>query len=214
MKTRVLMKRELFGLEIKQQSDTGMLCLTDLNNAGRHYRAINNLKPFNLPAYLNSVAFLEFKEELERRYGVVYVAARGRYGLSWAHPLIFIDIALAIDPKLKIEVYKWMFDNLIKFRNDSGDSYKEMVAAIYMNHSNKADFPKYIVRVANYIRKMSGVEDWQQATEEQLKLRDDMHNNIRKFCKVLRNPDQAVLHGVNEALADFNRQNKQLNLKL
>jgi hypothetical protein len=34
---------------------------------------------------------------------------------------------------LKIEVYSWLFDKLIKYRNNSGDSYKKMAGALFEN---------------------------------------------------------------------------------
>jgi hypothetical protein len=131
MKTQVVMKRELFGCEISQQSKTEFFSATELVNAGNKWRLANGHKVFNLSQYMVSKSFLEFKEELEKKYGNTVSSSRGRSSNTWVHPLLFIDIALAINPKLKIEVYEWLFDNLIKYRNNSGDSYKAMSAAIY-----------------------------------------------------------------------------------
>ena len=107
---------------------------------------------------------IEFIGELEKKYGSVITFGRGRSSTTWVHPLLFIDIALAINVKLKIEVYEWLFDNLIKFRNDSGDSYKEMSAALYQRTTNKREFPDYIQSVALQIKEALGVEDWQHAS--------------------------------------------------
>lgn len=198
METQVLMKRELFGIEISQQSKTEFFSATDLTKAGNKWRAVNGLSLFNLALYLKSKSFLEFKDELELKYGKCITAGRGRSSNTWVHPLLFIDIALAINPKLKVEVYEWLFDNIIKFRNDSGDSYKEMAAAIYIRTTNKRDFQNYIQRVANYIKAELKVKDWETATEQQLKKRDLIHNSIKLLCNVLNNTDQAVRIGVKE----------------
>ncbi len=200
MKTQVIMKRELFGGNISQQSKTEFFSATELVNAGNKWRLANNLKTFNLAQYLNSVGATEFTNELELKYGKSITRGRGRNSNTWVHPLLFIDIALAINPKLKIEVYEWLFDNLIKFRNDSGDSYKAMSAAIYTRHVNKRTFPDYIAKVAFHIKKELGVKDWQTATEEQLKKRDVIHNSIRLLCNVLNDTNQAVRLGVKENL--------------
>ena len=200
MDTQVEMKRVLFGHEIKQQSKTEFFSATDLVNAGNKWRFANGMKPFNLSQYLNSNSLMEFKEELEKKYGIVLISGRGRNSNTWVHPLLFIDIALAIDAKLKIEVYEWLFDNLIKFRNDSGDSYKAMSAAIYSRFTNQREFPNYIQRVANFIKLSLKVEDWETATEDQLKKRDLIHNSIRLLCNVLNDTDQAVRIGVVENL--------------
>lgn len=198
MQTQVVMKRELFGCEISQQSKTEFFSATELVNAGNKWRIANGYKDFNLSQYLKSNSFVEFKTELETKYGNVISSSRGRNSNTWVHPLLFIDIALAINPKLKIEVYEWLFDNLIRFRNDSGDSYKEMSAAIYVRFTNKREFPNYIQKVANYIKSELKVDDWQKATEEQLKQRDIIHNSIRLLCNVLNDTNQAVRLGIKE----------------
>lgn len=198
MKTQVLMKRELFGCEISQQSKTEFFSATELVKAGNKWRRENDLTVFNLAQFLKGNSFNEFKSELESKYGAVISTSRGRNASTWVHPILFIDIALAINPKLKIEVYEWLFDNLIKFRNDSGDSYKAMSAAIYSRFTNKREFPNYIQKVAQYIKTELGVEDWQKATEEQLKKRDLVHNSVRLLCNVLNDTDQAVRIGVKE----------------
>lgn len=198
MDTQVIIKRELFGCEISQQSKTEFFSATDLIKAGNKWRRINGLSDFNLSQYLKSSSFLEFKKEMENKYGNVLSSSRGAGANTWVHPLIFIDIALAINPKLKVEVYEWLFDNLIRFRNDSGDSYKEMAAAIYLRYPNKREFPAYIQKVANYIKLELKVTDWQKANEEQLKKRDVIHNSIRLLCNVLNDTNQAVRLGVKE----------------
>lgn len=200
METQVIMQRELFGSIISQQSKSEFFSATDLVKAGNKYRRQNNLSDFNLSQYLKGTSFLEFKKELENKYGNVICSGRGRNSNTWVHPLIFIDIALAINPKLKIEVYEWLFDNLIKFRNESGDSYKEMASAIYVRFPNKREFPAYIQKVANEIKEKLNVTDWQKATQEQLKKRDIIHNSIKLLCNVLNDTNQAVRIGIKENL--------------
>lgn len=200
METQVIMKRELFGCEISQQSKTEFFSATDLVKAGNRWRMLNMMQPFDYSAYIKTKSFLEFKSEVEAKYGKVLISGHGRGIHSWVHPIVFIDISLAINPKLKVEVYEWLFDNLIKFRNDSGDSYKEMSAAIYVRVSNKRDFPNYIQRVASFIKESIGVDNWDVATELQLKQRDKIHNSIKLLCNVLNDTDQAVRLGVYETL--------------
>ena len=142
-------------------------------------------------------------KELTFKYGNIKNNSRGRNSVTWVHPLLFIDIALAINPKLKVEVYEWLFDNLLKFRNDGGDSYKEMCSAIWQRFGNKREFTSFIVKVADYIKKSCNVKDWETATEEQLKTRDKIHISIKTLTNVLTDPKEAVRLGVKE-----NIQNK------
>lgn len=199
MKTQVIMKRELFGVEIKQQSKTEYFSASDLVKAGDIWRKKNGLSEFQIFQFLKNKSSIEFINELERKYGEkVIVSTKGRNGQIWVHPLLFIDIALAINPTLKIEVYEWLFDNLIKFRNDSGDSYKEMSAALYVRYGNAREFPSFIQEVALQIKTACGVTDWQSASEQQLKQRYKMHYAIKLLCNVLNDAKNAVRLGINE----------------
>ena len=72
-------------------------------------------------------------------------------------------MALAISPELKIEVYSWLYDHLLKYRNESGDSYKKDERGfISQKHTNKTTFPKYIKEVADRIKFACSVKDWQE----------------------------------------------------
>lgn len=186
------MKRELFGCEVEQNSKTEMFNATSLSKAGNKWREANGLSEFNLSQWLKSKGTQEFITALERKHGEVLKVGRGRNSATWVHPLLFIDMALAISPTLKIEVYEWLFDNLIKYRNESGDSYIKMSGALYENATNKENFPKYIQDVAKKIKLACNVSDWQSATEEQLKKRDKLHDAITLLCGVLRSNDEAV----------------------
>ena len=196
MKTQVIMKRMLFGSEIAQQSKTEFFSATDLAKAGNEWRRKNGLSTFNLSQYIASKGFKEFSDELSAKYGEVINIGRGRNSGTWVHPLLFIDIALAINPKLKVEVYEWLFDNLIKYRNDSGDSYKEMAAALYNRYPNKQRFGFFMVETANAIQKACKVDDWQKATEDQLRKRDKIHTSIKTLCRVLSDAKEAVRIGI------------------
>lgn len=194
MKTAVIMKRPLFGEEISQNSKTEMLSATDLVRIGNKWRIANGLSPFVMKAWLSNKSTKEFISELENKFGEgnIKKTARGRGKHTWVHPLLFIDMALAISPKLKIETYEWMFDNLIKFRNNGGDSYKKMCGALFVRAENKTSFYLYIQNVANKIKLACKVKDWETANEKQLDMRDKLHNDIALLADVLNNNNQAV----------------------
>lgn len=46
------------------------------------------------------------------------------------HPVLFIDFAMWINPKFKYDVIKFVYDEMIKFRNEAGDNHREMASAI------------------------------------------------------------------------------------
>jgi len=185
MKTEVTMKRELFGHQISQKSKSEFFSATELVKAGIKWRIANGLSPFDMTQWLRTQSTKDFVSALENKYGKVKISGQGRGVNTWVHPLLFIDMALAISPDLKIEVYEWLFDHLLKYRNDSGDSYKKMSGAIFHKIQNKQNFSFYIREVADRIRHACKVEDWQSAPESVLKKRDRIHENIALLCDIL-----------------------------
>ena len=192
MVTEVEMKRELFGCQISQKSKSEFFSATDLVKAGNKWRVSNGLGFFQLAQYFRSVKSIEFIKEVESKYGKCIISTKGRSSHTWVHPLIFIDIALAVNPKLKVEVYEWLFDHLIKFRNDSGDSYKEMSASLYTRFDCPRLFQKYISKVAVQIKEEVGVKDWETATEDQLERRNKIHDSIKLLSRVLDDTNDIV----------------------
>jgi len=112
---------------------------------------------------------------------------------------LFLDIALWIDPKMKVEVYEWLMDNLLKFRNDSGDSYKKMVGALFSVSKDKTNFSKNIKIVARNIKLECGVKDWNEATEGQLELRDKIHEYVAFTCDMVKDGKMALDIGIAKA---------------
>ena len=203
MKTAVVMKRDLLGGQVSQNSKTGMLSTTDLVKIGNKWRVANELPMFTMKSWLANKSTKEFIDELESKYGKgnVKKSARGKGTHTWFHPLLFIDMALAINPKLKVEVYEWLFDHLIKNRNKSGDSYSMMCGVLYKRAKNKVHFYQYVQDVARKIKVACHVSSWQEATEDQLDLRHKLHNDIALLADVMNNNDEAVRIALTKAMA-------------
>lgn len=195
METEVIMTRELGKCEVRQKSKSGFLCGIDIVTAGNRYRIANDLPVFNFSMWLNKRETKEFIKALEEETGEkAVVKGKGKGNPTWIHPFLFIDLALAINPKFKVEIYKWLYDSLLKYRNDSGDSYKKMCGALYNTSTNKQSFPKEISAVANRIKFECGVSDWEHATEEQLTLRNRIHDNIALLSDIIK--DRETLYSI------------------
>ena len=188
MKTEVIMKRKIFDTEISQKSKSEFFSATDLVRAGNKWRRNNELTDFNLSLWLTQKSTKEFIDELTFKYGNPIIKGRGRSAHTWVHPYLFIDVALAISPKLKIETYEWLYDYLIKYRNKSGDSFKKMSGALWDKCPNKREFQNYIKSVSRNIKSACGIEywdDWQKADADTLLKRDKMHENIALLADIL-----------------------------
>ena len=198
MVTEVIMQRELLGDFVRQKSKSGFFNANDLMRVGNKWRANNGLKIANIQNYFKQHGTKEFMSSVESKYGIIKTSNKGRNGEIWIHPLIFIDLALWLNPKLKIEVYEWLFDSLLQYRNDSGDSFKKMCGALLMR-ANKTDFVSNIQKLCKLIQVECGVSDWNNATQEQLRLRDRIHENIALLADVLNNNKEAIRLGIYKA---------------
>jgi len=203
MKTEVIMQRELIGETVRQRHKSGLFSLSDLERIGNKYRLDKGLSIKKAVDYFRTPANKEFLAELEREYGEVQTGGQGRGKEKWVHPYLFIDIALWYNPELKVKVYEWVYDNLIKYRNDSGDSFKRMSKALGENCNIRGRYGTVIPRVSTLIYKTVGVDGkdkWEKATPEQLKLRDDIQDTITTLTHVIKNADEAVSKGIYLAL--------------
>jgi len=209
MKSEVVMRRSLFDREVRQKSKSAFLSATDLVEAANVKRKQLGYGEFNMSTWLSSQSTKDFMQQIEESKGIKPVQiTRGRNGGTWMHPILFMDLALTLSPKLKLEVYEWLHDELLKYRNDSGDSYQKMAGAIFSKCSDKSRFAKYITSVSMKIKRACGVDDWESASEDKLRLRDKMHNNIALLCSVTSKPDKAVVVGIGKALSEL-QENRQ-----
>lgn len=83
-----------------------------------------------------------------------YETSRGKYGSTWMHPYLFVKFAMWLSPELELKVIKWVYDNLIDFRIQAGDHYKEMCKVIseyYFEWCGKNPDPLIFVREAHFL---------------------------------------------------------------
>ena len=69
------------------------------------------------------------KENLSNKNSV-YTANRGNKGGTWMHPMLFIDFAMWLNPYFKYDVLRFVSDEMIKYRNLAGDSYKILASHV------------------------------------------------------------------------------------
>lgn len=194
MESKVILQRELLGGIIRQDSKSCYFSANDLVEVGSAWRRANGMSNFSLASFLQQKGTKEFIQFLEQEEGCkAIIASRGRNGTTWVHPYLFIEIALALSPELKVKTYKWLYDELVKYRNNSGDSFKKMCGAIQIRIANQKDLVSEIKSVCFRIRKECGVnenmsdkEAWNKATEKQLELRDKIHEYIAQFSDIIQ----------------------------
>jgi len=179
MKTAVIVERDLNGLAVRQNSKTEMFNANDLldiyNESTKSHKKID--------AYLANTSTKEFinvltkdvvlntqdSGELERE---IMQTKRGRYGGTWMHPYLFIHFAMWLSPEFNLMCIKWIHDNLIRTRNECGDTFKTVNDALYIQEGGGNPF--MYANEAKMINKLVfGSADKGQrnlATEEELQL--------------------------------------------
>lgn len=197
MKTAAIMYRDLNGVSVRQNHKTGFFNANDLLEIYNK----SSKKQKDLYAYTRSKQFKEFRSEIlkdifqntqnlrvlngaeeSEKNGAqnleefVCQVKRGKHGGTWLHPYLFMDFAMWLSPEFKLKCVKWIYDNLIKFRDECGDGFKEVNKALQdKSLENNKVVPHYVYsNEANMINKLvfgsmdKGQRDF--ATEHQLEL--------------------------------------------
>jgi hypothetical protein len=147
MKTPVIMVRDFGDLSIRQESKYQFFNATDLLNAynkahGEDKRMQNYLDNESTKRYLNALTADEsLNSSKESELGDSFITSkRGKFGGTWMHPYLFIDFAMWLSPEFKVTVIRWVYDNLIKLRNECGDTFKEVNETLFENKPNTPPF--------------------------------------------------------------------------
>ena len=190
MKTNQVMEsidRKLCGRIVRQRTKDGFMRLWDIEAIGKLYRLENGLPELSLKDYMNSQNVKEFLAELEKEVGTNPYIKSTKANSGWIHPFFAIKMLTHFNPRFEVQVYKWLWDYLIQNRIKSGDSYIKMCGSLYAYTTQKAKFQQSIKTLSKNIREHFGVDTWNNATQEQLKLRDELQTNIADFAKTLNN---------------------------
>lgn len=131
MKTNQEMVRKMGNFNVIQRTKDGMFNATDLL---KQWNITNNLQK-QIIHYTENSSTKEFinalilEEDIKERNSVI-IQNRGKHGGTWMHPLLFIDFAMWLNPTFKVKVLKFVQDEMIRYRNDAGDAYKELSSAV------------------------------------------------------------------------------------
>lgn len=206
MQTNIILNspsRELFGINIRQETKTGFLNLSDLQEAYTRARVLNG--------WANRGHFqdiLSQKENIERVYclldelkiidsdfsdfinkventtllktikgiKVYKTTGKGNNRTVWCHPAIWVMIALELNPRLYAKVSIWLSDKLILNRIEAGNFYKGLSRAI--TKFQDVDYVK-LAKALNYKifgRHETGIRNL--ATKEQLEKLYQLESNL------------------------------------
>lgn len=163
MKTNQNLVRRMGNFEVTQRTSDGMFNATELMKQWnkengmkkeiKDYFSNNSTKEFIDALILEENSNRGNSPHLENTLNSVYLKSRGINGGTWMNPMLFIDFAMWLNPSFKVKVLKFVYDELIKYRNEAGDAYREMSEAV-AKLSKKGETAQNIAKVAeaiNYI---------------------------------------------------------------
>lgn len=143
MKTNQAMIRTMGQFQVVQRTKDGMFNATALlkqwnEQLNLHTQKNGYLKKKDLDDYLsnkNTQLFIQTIQDREKldTPKMVYLksrASRGENAGTWMHPLLFIDFAMWLNPTFKYDVLKFVADQMIQYRNNAGDAYRELSSAV------------------------------------------------------------------------------------
>lgn len=175
MKTNIIMKsekdRELFGVVIKQETKTGFMSLTDLQEAYTHARVLNGWSNKRIDHIIKQVENSEriyyllkeqgfvnvsidtFTEMVEKdgmikvlkKAGVYKTTGRGENKTVMCNPYIWVLVAMELNPQLYAKVVTWLTDKLILNRIEAGNMCKALNSALYK--IKNTDFSKIAIEL-------------------------------------------------------------------
>ena len=160
MKTNITMQstkdRELFGVVIKQETQTGFMSLTDLQEAYTHARVLNGWRDHQVSDIMKTAqnweriyyimyeqcmikttfsGFMEYAEEhgivkVLKECGAYKTTGRGDNKRVMCNPYIWTLVAMELNPQLYAKVVTWLTDKLILNRIEAGNFYKTLSSSL------------------------------------------------------------------------------------
>ena len=171
------MIREMGNFEVTQRTKDSMFNATELL---RQWNKINpGSKKEEVQLFFNNDKVKQFIETLKADLNgqeITHLTTRGKNGGTWMHPYLFIDFAMWINPKFKLDVIKFVYDQLIEHRHSAGDMYRGLTNGL--KKFKDTDYVK-VAKALNWIvfdKHEKGIR--QTASQEQLKELTDLQKTL------------------------------------
>jgi hypothetical protein len=152
MKTNQNLIRKMGDFDVIQRTKDGMFNATSLMKQWNEEKGMKKEIKHFLEENKNTQEFIKalISEEKLNGRNSAYLKTRGKNGGTWMHPFLFIKFSMWLNPAFEVKVIKFVYDELIKYRNEAGDAYREMAASI-QKIVPKKDLPVKISHAAKAI---------------------------------------------------------------
>ena len=190
MKTNVIMTRPMGQFEVLQRTSDGFF---DGNALLIQWNRQDGVAQRKMIEYLESKKTKEFIEALESDKALrgktevgdfkVVIRVKGKTTKNgrvadkvYFHPFLFIDFCMWLNPTFKLQVIKFVYDELIKCRHLAGDNYNVLTAAI--SKLPDCDYKATAKAIQWIVFNRTGKELRQQATQKELAEISDIENKL------------------------------------
>lgn len=172
------------SFEVQQRTKDGMFHATSLLNQWNKSIGAKGRKGKRIDDFLNLQNTKDFLDVLsddinntdDSRYLKTHQSTRGKNGGTWMHPYLFIDFAMWLNPKFKLKVIKFVYDELIKQRHNAGDNYLILSSAgTKLNGYNYSQVAKALQWI---VFNKTGKNLRQKASQEQLEELNKVQSNL------------------------------------
>lgn len=132
MKTNQVMLRPMGCFSVEQRTKDGMFNATALLkqwnvSAGEKKEIKKFFENQNTKEFISAL----IEEENLNGEKSAYLTSRGKYnGGTWMHPILFVKFAMWLNPRFEVKVIKFIYDQMIAYRNEAGDAYRELSMAV------------------------------------------------------------------------------------
>ena len=156
METTVVLSRKMGEFEVTQRTSDGYF---NANALLTQWNSVKENPTKKMAHFIENANTNEFIDTIQSRnsYHADFqslIISKGRMTINgrtqdkvWMHPFLFIDFSMWLSPEFKYDVIKFVYDELIKQRNDAGDAYKELASAI-VKITPKKEIPTAMTKIA------------------------------------------------------------------
>jgi hypothetical protein len=209
MKTNITLlspDRNLFGITIKQETSTGFLSLSDLQEAYTKARFVNGWSHKEVQQIIQqkenmervyyilferniiNLDFTRFMQECQnigflkflKKIGVYKTTGARQTKSTYCDPYIWVLIAMELSPMLYAKVTIWLTDKLILNRIEAGNFYKSLSRSLgkFKTSGEQIDYVKLAKALNHKIfgRHETGIRNL--ATKEQLQKLYELESNL------------------------------------
>ncbi len=161
------MIRKMGNFNVTQRTKDSFFNATELikqwkNYSGQNKRIVDFFENKQTKEFIKALE----KKEFQNVPNSTHLKTRGKNGGTWLTPILFIKFAMWLNVEFEIDVIKFVYDNLIAFRNNAGDNYVGLTNAISRfedaNYSQLAKGLNWII----FGKHEKGIR--QKATEKEL----------------------------------------------